>query len=149
MGNSQTKQAGVVLVADDEHHIRAVVAAKLRGAGLEVLEARDGLEALALAEERGPDVVVTDLQMPGMSGEELVAALAARPATAKTPVIMLTARGFLVERDRPQLANIKGMMSKPFSARDLLARVQAILAGEAVNDSPTGQAVRGASERAA
>jgi DNA-binding response OmpR family regulator len=117
----------LVLVADDEHHIRAIIAAKLRSAGMEVVEARDGEEALALARERTPAVVVTDLQMPGMSGLEFCLRMKAEAATSRVPAIMLTARGHILEDGVVGRTNIREVMSKPFGARELVRRVEAVL----------------------
>ncbi len=120
----RTNKPPLILVADDEHHIRSVVAAKLRGSGFEVIEAADGEEALELARATPPDVVVTDLQMPVMSGLELCLALKALPACADTPALLLTARGYILDDGQIALTNIRRLMSKPFSAREVLAYVQ-------------------------
>ena len=116
-----------IVVADDEHHIRAVVAAKLRGAGFEVFEARDGAEALELALEHRPDLLVTDLQMPLMSGLELCLRLKVDQRTAGVPVVMLTARGYILDQGQIDETNIRELMSKPFAAKELLRRVHEIL----------------------
>jgi CheY-like chemotaxis protein len=112
-----------VLVADDEAPIANVVAMKLRGAGLEVVVALDGQEAYERALAERPDFIVTDLQMPGMSGLELCARLAAE-LPGGVPTILLTAKGF--ELDAPALAGlpIRRVMTKPFSPRELLVAVQ-------------------------
>lgn len=120
-----------ILVADDEHHIRAVVAAKLRSLGYEVIEAHDGEEALHLALEHTPDLVVTDLQMPAMSGLDLCMALKADPTTAHIPAILLTARGYLLGDEQLSRTNVKALMSKPFSTREVMTRVAELLAGNA------------------
>jgi two-component system phosphate regulon response regulator PhoB len=116
-----------ILVADDEPHIRLVVSQRLREAGFTVIEARDGEEALELAQATPPDLVITDFQMPLLSGVELCMALRARKATAHVPAIMLTARGHAVKPDNLSQTNVKELMSKPFSARELLVRVQRVL----------------------
>lgn len=116
-----------MLIADDEPHIRAVVGAKFRGAGLVVIEARDGRESLELATLRKPDLVVTDLQMPNLSGLQFALQLRANAATANIPVIMLTARGHIVPAEELAKTNIKEMMAKPFSARTLLEKATALL----------------------
>ncbi len=124
-----------VLVADDENHIRAVVIAKIRSAGYNVLEARDGEEALELARLTTPDLVVTDLQMPFMSGLELCLRLKSDPRTASTPVIMLTARGHILDADVVAQTNIKETIAKPFGARDLLRRIDALIAASVAGDA--------------
>ncbi|MGD9689887.1 MAG: two-component system response regulator [Phycisphaerales bacterium] len=125
--SSHAKQAWSIIVADDEHHIRTVVASKLRASGFRVREAADGEEALQLALEEVPDAVVTDLQMPMMSGMELAMALKLDPSTAHVPAVLLTARGYVVTDEQLARTNIRHLMSKPFSAREVLARVQDIL----------------------
>lgn len=127
-----------MLIADDEPHIRAVVGAKFRGAGLVVIEARDGRESLELATLRKPDLVVTDLQMPNLSGLQFALQLRANGATSNIPVIMLTARGHIVPAEELAKTNIKEMMAKPFSARTLLEKATALL--EASNQVEKQQA---------
>lgn len=122
-----------VLIADDEHHIRHMVAAKLRSSGFEVTEARDGAEALDLSRELRPDVVVSDFQMPQMSGLEFCTALAADQPGAR--IIMLTARGHVLSPEQIKLANIRCMMAKPFSAAKLVERVRELIAGSAAGTS--------------
>ena len=126
-----------VLVVDDEAHIVQVVALKLRNAGLDVATAFDGEEALAILraaqQESAFDLVLTDLQMPGMNGLELAQALAADARLADVPVLLLTARGHLLHEGEARSANIVGLMHKPFSPRALLAEVVAILAARAAN----------------
>lgn len=112
-----------ILVCDDEPHILHVVATKLRNAGFNVVTAEDGQEALEMARANLPDLVVTDCQMPLLSGLELCTKLKGEPATAATPAIMLTGRGFdLTEADLSG-TNIREVMAKPFSPRDLLGKV--------------------------
>jgi len=116
-----------ILVVDDEAHIVQVVAIKLRNAGLEVETASDGEEALAALRREWFDLVVTDLQMPVMSGIELARAMAADQALARIPVLMLTARGHLLREGEADSANIARVVHKPFSPRGLLADVHELL----------------------
>ncbi len=127
-----------VLIADDEHHIRRLVAAKLRSCGFEVTEARDGAEALDLARELRPDVVVSDFQMPRMSGLEFCTLLAAEQPAAR--VIMLTARGHVLSPEQVKLANIRRLVPKPFSAVKLIDCVRELLAADAVPERSTPEA---------
>jgi two-component system, OmpR family, alkaline phosphatase synthesis response regulator PhoP len=120
-----------ILLVDDEPHITHVMALKLRGAGFTVVTARDGEEALELAKEHRPDLVITDLQMPYMSGLELCVRLRRTPETSETPALMLTARGYVLDPFDLQQTNIKQVLPKPFSARDILARAQEVLAAGA------------------
>lgn len=112
-----------VLICDDDAHIRYVVAAKVRGAGLEVAQARDGQEGLELARIRVPRLVLTDFQMPRLSGLEMCEALKADPRTADVPVLMLTARGYTIEPERMAKTNIRRLIDKPFGTKQLLDTV--------------------------
>lgn len=116
-----------VLLADDEPHITHVVARKLEMAGYAVVVARDGEEAFELACDHRPDLVITDLQMPYMSGLELCAKLKQEPSTMDIPAFLLTARGYVISEDELAKTNIKQLMSKPFSAREILSETQNIL----------------------
>lgn len=116
-----------ILVADDEAHITHVVSLKFRKAGFEVVTAQDGEEAYELAVQEHPDLVITDLQMPFMSGVELSAKLRETASTADIPVIMLTARGLALSHDDLAKTNIKSVMSKPFSPKQVLERAMALL----------------------
>jgi len=116
-----------VLVVDDEVHIVHVVAIKLRNNGFDVITAHNGGEALELARQEQPDCIVTDFQMPVMSGLELVARLRQQPGTSHIPVVMLTARGFDIPDEQQAQLNIAKCLSKPFSPRELLACVEEAL----------------------
>jgi len=116
-----------VLVVDDEIHIVHVVAIKLRNNGYEVITAANGDEAFELVCEEKPDIIVTDFQMPVMTGLELVEKLRRSEATKDIPVIMLTARDFAIEDEQKQDLQISEFVSKPFSPKDLLRSIQDIL----------------------
>jgi two-component system, OmpR family, alkaline phosphatase synthesis response regulator PhoP len=116
-----------ILVADDESHILHVVSLKLRNAGFHVVCARDGQEALELAAQERPDLLITDYHMPQLSGLELCRRLKQSAATAHIPSIMLTARGYSLEPSDTQQSGILRMLSKPFSPRHLLATVNEVL----------------------
>ena len=116
-----------VLVVDDEIHIVHIVAIKLRNNGYEVISADNGAEALELALREKPDIVVTDYQMPVMTGLELVEKLREHDQTKDIPVIMLTARSFAIEQEKQEALQISGCLSKPFSPRELLGDVEDIL----------------------
>lgn len=121
-----------VLVVDDEIHIVHVVAIKLRNNGYEVLTAENGAEAFKVVGEEKPDVIVTDFQMPVMTGLEMVEALRQNPDTADVPVIMLTARGFAIEESQRQQLHISECLSKPFSPKELLRTIEDVLHQAAV-----------------
>jgi len=123
-----------VLVVDDEIHIVHVVAIKLRNNGFEVLSAQNGAEAFELACSEKPDIVVTDFQMPVMTGVELVTRLRQNEQTKDVPVIMLTARSFAIEDDEKETLGISQFLSKPFSPKELLRSIEDILYQKALTD---------------
>jgi two-component system alkaline phosphatase synthesis response regulator PhoP len=116
-----------VLVVDDEIHIVHVVAIKLRNNGYEVISANNGAEAFELACRDKPDIIVTDFQMPAMTGMELVEKLRQREETKDTPIIMLTARSFAISKEQQEQMNISNCLSKPFSPRELMGNIEDIL----------------------
>ena len=119
--------AAQILVADDEACITTIVSKKLRNAGFDVLVAMDGQEAFDRAMAERPDLLVTDLQMPLMSGLELCARLTAElPETI--PTILLTAKGFELEPEQLSRLPICRVMTKPFSLRELLDNIREALA---------------------
>jgi len=119
--------ANKVLVADDEIHIIHVVAIKLRNNGYEVIAANNGAEAYDLACREKPDIVVTDYQMPVMTGLELIAKLRGDERTKEIPVILLTARAFAVSQEQQESLGVASCLSKPFSPKELLKTIQDIL----------------------
>lgn len=125
---------GLILLVDDEPHITHVMDRKLRTAGFDVRTAQDGEEAFEIATESPPRLVVTDLQMPHMSGIELAGALADDERTAGVPVILLTARGYFLSPDEIERTNIRRVVGKPFTARGLLETITEIL-GETGEDA--------------
>ena len=116
-----------ILIADDEPHITHIVGFKLEEAGYSVLVASNGETAFELAVENRPALVVTDFQMPRMSGLELATKLFENEATAEIPVIMVTARGHKVSAGELARTGIRAMLSKPFSPRELIANVAELL----------------------
>jgi two-component system alkaline phosphatase synthesis response regulator PhoP len=116
-----------VLVVDDEIHIVHVVAIKLRNNGFEVVTAANGAEAFELACSEKPDIIVTDFQMPVMTGLELVEKIRQNEATKEIPVILLTARSFAIEDEQKQSLQISECLSKPFSPKELLRSIEDVL----------------------
>jgi CheY-like chemotaxis protein len=119
--------ASKVLVADDEIHIIHVVAIKLRNNGYEVIAANNGAEAYDLACREKPDIVVTDYQMPVMTGLEFIAKLRGDERTKDIPVILLTARAFAISPEQQESLGVSSCLSKPFSPKELLKTIQDIL----------------------
>ena len=121
-----------VLIVDDEIHIVHVVAIKLRNNGYEVISADNGAEAFDLALRDKPNIIVTDFQMPVMTGLELVEKLRDDEQTRDIPVIMLTARGFAVADEQKEDLQISQFLSKPFSPKELLRSIEDILHQKAI-----------------
>jgi CheY-like chemotaxis protein len=105
-----------------------LVRAALDRGGYTVLEACDGDEALERSRRDRPDLILLDMMMPGRSGHEVLTALRLDPATAATPVIMLTARAQAADRDAMDLAGATAYLTKPFSPLGLAAIVEEVLA---------------------
>lgn len=116
-----------VLIADDETHIIHVVAIKLRNNGYEVVSAGNGAEAYEIACKENPDIIVTDFQMPFMTGLELAEKLRSNVQTKDIPVILLTARSFAVTNEQQDSLGISACLSKPFSPKELLKKIEDIL----------------------
>jgi len=119
--------ANKILIADDEIHIIHVVAIKLRNNGYDVISANNGAEAYELACAEKPDIVVTDYQMPVMTGIELIEKLRANEETKYVPVVLLTARSFAVTEEQQETLGVAACLSKPFSPKELLKTLQDIL----------------------
>jgi DNA-binding response OmpR family regulator len=121
------RETPLVLVADDEEDIRALVAFRLKRAGYEVITAADGEEALLLATTRLPDLAVLDMMMPKATGLEVTHIMRKQAATKDIPVILLTARAQEVDVQRGFEAGADDYVKKPFSPQDLQTRVHALL----------------------
>ena len=117
----------VVLVADDDADIRDLVAFKLEQAGLEVVAVEDGQAALEQARARQPTLAVLDVSMPALSGIDVCRMLRADPATAGMSIIMLTARVQEQDVKGGFSAGADDYVTKPFSPRELVSRIQALL----------------------
>jgi len=118
----------LILVADDEAYVTTVVGAQLRRRGYEVIVAGDGQEALALAQEHHPDLIVSDYQMPLVSGLEMAMQLRKDARTCDIPIIMMTARGHRLRPSELAQTNIQCLQSKPFSIKELLSKVEELAA---------------------
>jgi two-component system, OmpR family, alkaline phosphatase synthesis response regulator PhoP len=121
-----------VLVCDDESHVTNILSFKLQSAGARVTVACDGEEAFAMACEQVPDLIITDFEMPHLSGYEMAVKLRRNAATANIPLVMLTARGHRLSPQELAETNIRHLAAKPFSARDLVTKATQILEGATV-----------------
>ena len=116
-----------VLVVDDERSIRMLCRVNLASAGIEVLEAADGAQALELASAQHPDLVLLDVMMPGLDGWNVAAELRARRETSDIPVVFLTARADRADRQRGHELGGVGYVVKPFDPLVLAGMVESVL----------------------
>ncbi|HYT70722.1 MAG TPA: type II/IV secretion system protein [Gemmatimonadales bacterium] len=119
--------AAKVLLVDDEDSLRKVMRDLLERDGYDVAEARDGAQALDQIDRVGPDIIVLDLNLPGLDGYGVLSHLRSRPATASIPVIVLTAKGDEDNEVRVFELGADDFLTKPFRARALSARLEAVL----------------------
>src|SRR5712671_2402133 len=116
-----------VLIVEDEPDIRDLVVFHLEREGYQVAQCRSGVEALRLARATPPDLVLLDLMLPEMDGLEVCRRLRQDPATMALPIVMLTARGDEVDRVLGLELGADDYVVKPFSPRELVARIKAVL----------------------
>ncbi|MDZ4737261.1 MAG: phosphate regulon transcriptional regulator PhoB [Rhodospirillaceae bacterium] len=119
--------APVILVVEDETALVTLLRYNLEREGFEVIEAKDGEEALLLARERKPDLVLLDWMLPLLSGIEVCRQLRRLPETRSVPIIMLTARGEEGDKLRGLDSGADDYVTKPFSPSELIARVRAVM----------------------
>jgi two-component system phosphate regulon response regulator PhoB len=119
--------APAILVVEDEAALVTLLRYNLEREGFEVIEAKDGEEALLLARERKPDLVLLDWMLPLLSGIEVCRQLRRLPETRSVPIIMLTARGEEGDKLRGLDSGADDYVTKPFSPSELIARVRAVI----------------------
>ncbi len=117
----------LILVVEDEADLVTLLSYNLEREGFRVITAGDGEEALLLADERSPHLILLDWMLPLMSGLEVCRQLRRNPKTRETPVIMLTARGEEADKVRGLNSGADDYLSKPFSPTELVARIRAVL----------------------
>ena len=132
-----------ILIVDDEPAIRDMVAFALRKDDYEPVQAADAREAQAAIAERVPDLILLDWMLPGSSGLELARRWRREALTREVPIIMLTARGEENDRVGGLEAGVDDYVVKPFSTRELLARIRAVKR-RAREDEPDGSVAAGA-----
>src|SRR5918997_2277500 len=116
-----------LLVVDDEPNLLRSVAAALRAEGYEVVTARNGREALVRVAESVPDLVISDIRMPGMDGYQLAGQLRASSRTALVPIVFLTAKDETADRIAGFRSGVDAYITKPFEPDELLPVIHSIL----------------------
>jgi type II secretory ATPase GspE/PulE/Tfp pilus assembly ATPase PilB-like protein/CheY-like chemotaxis protein len=116
-----------VLLVEDEDQLRRVMKDLLQREGYRVAEARDGIQALDEVDRFAPDVIILDLNLPGIDGYSVLAQLRSRPATRDIPIMVLTAKGDEDNEVRVFELGADDFVTKPFRARSLTARIEAVL----------------------
>lgn len=116
-----------IMLVDDELDIRTVLRIKLENPGTRILEVGNGYDALRLARQNPPDLILLDWMMPGLNGVEVVEALRREPATALIPVIMLSSREQTEEIKSILALGVIAYLAKPFSPLDLMRTVESAL----------------------
>ena len=119
--------AKTVLIVEDEENISIALRYLMKGQGYDVLVARDGEEALTIAEATPPDLMLLDVMMPKRDGYDVCQTLRANPACQKIKIIMLSAKGRDIEVEKGLALGADAYMTKPFSTRDLAAKVKSML----------------------
>lgn len=116
-----------ILIVDDEEDILTLLEYNLEKAGFEVISANDGPEAIELTKKKSPSLVILDIMLPSMEGTEVCKVIKRDNATSHIPIIMLTAKGEEVDRIVGLELGADDYITKPFSPRELILRVKAIL----------------------
>jgi DNA-binding response OmpR family regulator len=120
-------QGPLILVADDDEDILQLLSFRLERAGYEIVQARNGADALRLAIELRPALAVLDVMMPGLTGYEVTRELRRNEETRAIPVILLTAKAQASDVAEGMAAGADDYVKKPFDARDLRERVERLL----------------------
>ena len=120
-----------LLLVEDNKLTRQRLRGFLEGLGLEILEAASGQEALDLARERLPSIIVTDIMLPGLSGLDLARALKADPATRAIPIVAVTTRAIAADIDAIKAAGCDALVAKPILQEALVNTVKGMLSAAA------------------
>jgi two-component system chemotaxis response regulator CheY len=127
----EKRMSKTILAVDDSASMRQMIGVTLRGAGYQVVEAADGVEALEYARKHSVDVVLADVNMPNMDGIMLVAHLRTLPAYRLTPLLLLTTESSQERKLQGKQAGATGWILKPFNPTQLLATLERVLANGA------------------
>jgi two-component system phosphate regulon response regulator PhoB len=131
-----------ILIVDDEEDILELIKFNLKGEGYNILQAMTGEEAIKIAKQSGPDLMVLDLMLPGIDGLEVTRYLKNNDATTDIPIVMLTAKGEESDIITGLELGANDYISKPFSPRELTARIRAILRRRQKNNTDAPVRVR-------
>ncbi|TMK31136.1 MAG: response regulator [Alphaproteobacteria bacterium] len=116
-----------ILVVEDTEDNRQIIRDLMTSAGYELIEAVDGIEGVAAAEREKPDLILMDIQLPGIDGYEATRRIRGIPALAKVPIIAVTSYALSGDEAKTRAAGCDGYVAKPFSPRQLLAKVREFL----------------------
>ncbi len=116
-----------ILAVDDSASMRQMVSFTLKGAGYDVIEAADGVEALNIARDKSVNLVITDVNMPNMDGISLIRELRNLPSYKFTPLLMLTTESSAEKKQQGKAAGATGWIVKPFNPDQLLGTVKKVL----------------------
>ena len=119
-----------ILVIEDTEDNRVILSDLLSSAGYELIEAMDGLEGVATAEREQPDLILMDIQLPGIDGYEATRRIRKIPALAKVPIIAVTSYALSGDEAKTREAGCDGYVAKPYSPRQLLAKIREFLPPE-------------------
>nr|WP_321400612.1 response regulator [uncultured Desulfobacter sp.] len=131
-----------ILIVDDEEDILELIKFNLKGEGYNILQAMTGEEAIKIAKQSGPDLMVLDLMLPGIDGLEVTRYLKNNDTTTDIPIVMLTAKGEESDIITGLELGANDYISKPFSPRELTARIRAILRRRQKNNNEAPVRVR-------
>jgi two-component system, cell cycle response regulator DivK len=120
-----------ILVVEDTEDNRKIIRDLLTSVGYELIEAVDGGEGVALARSERPDLILMDMQLPVIDGYEATRQIRAVPDLAKVPIIAVTSYALSGDEAKTRAAGCDGYVAKPFSPRQLLAKIREFLPGEA------------------
>jgi two-component system cell cycle response regulator DivK len=123
-GGGMTKR---ILVVEDTEDNRQIIRDLMTSAGYELIEAVDGIAGVATAERERPDLILMDIQLPGIDGYEATRRIRAIPELAKVPIIAVTSYALSGDEAKTRAAGCDGYVAKPFSPRQLLAKVREFL----------------------
>jgi two-component system cell cycle response regulator DivK len=121
--------SGCILVVEDQMDNRQILRDLLGNAGYQLVEAENGEEALAAVGRRRPDLILMDIQLPVMDGYEATRRLKADPATKSIPIIVVTSYALSGDEGKARAAGCDAYVTKPYSPRQLLAKVREFLPG--------------------